>query len=37
MKTINVTFTDQEIKKLKKHKGAQNWHDFILTLVKEVK
>jgi hypothetical protein len=33
MKTINVTFEDEEIEKLNKLKeesGAKNWHDFIL-------
>ena len=31
MKTINVTFTDEEHEKLVKTKGILNWHDFILT------
>ena len=38
MKTLNITFTDEEFKKLCKAK-AQNmmpysWHEFILTLAK---
>jgi len=32
MKTINVTFTDKEYKKLNKKKKDQNWHDFILKI-----
>jgi len=41
MKTINVTFTDEEYKKLKKAKRKKSkgnpsypWHKFILTLTK---
>ena len=33
MKTINVTFDDEEIEQLnekKEESGAKNWHDFIL-------
>lgn len=30
MKTINVTFTDEEYKKLKETKKETSWHDFIL-------
>lgn len=31
MKTINVTFTDEEHELLIETKGNLNWHDFILT------
>jgi hypothetical protein len=38
MKTINVTFTDEEHEILMRAKGSQNWHDFILKLAElEVK
>ena len=37
MKTINETFTDEEIRKLKKKKGKLSWHDFILKLIEEKK
>lgn len=30
MKTINVTFTDKEFKKLQKQKGSMQWHEFII-------
>jgi len=30
MKTINVTFEDDEYKELKKKKGKHSWHDFII-------
>ena len=30
MKTINVTFTDEEHETLMAAKGSLNWHDFIL-------
>lgn len=29
-RTINETFTKKEFKKLKKAKGRQTWHDFII-------
>ena len=32
MKTINVTFTDEEHDVLVKTKGDLNWHDFILKI-----
>jgi len=35
MKTLNQVFTDDEMKKLKKTKGDENWHDFILRLIKK--
>jgi len=35
MKTINVTFTDDEHKKLMEVKEKLSWHDFILKLVRE--
>jgi len=35
MKTINVTFDEKEIKKLKKLKGKQSWREFILNLTQE--
>ncbi|CAB1065524.1 hypothetical protein D1BOALGB6SA_10321 [Olavius sp. associated proteobacterium Delta 1] len=34
MKTINVTFEDDEHKALTKQKGEKNWRDFILELSK---
>jgi predicted CopG family antitoxin len=34
MKTINVTFTDEEYEQLLKTKNGTNWHDFIMELVK---
>lgn len=30
MKTINVTFTDDEYKQLLNAKNSANWHDYIL-------
>lgn len=30
MKTINVTFEDEEYDKLIKRKGDLSWHDFII-------
>jgi len=30
MKTINVTFTDEEYKQLLNAKNSANWHDYIL-------
>ena len=35
MKTINVTFTDEELEKLQEKKGNLSWHNFILILAKE--
>ena len=35
MKTINVTFEDNEYESLKAEKGDLTWRDFILTLTKE--
>lgn len=35
MKTINVTFEDDEIKILELRKGNRNWREFLLDLVKE--
>jgi predicted CopG family antitoxin len=35
MKTVNVTFTDEEYQKLSKSKGENNWHDFILILAED--
>jgi len=32
MKQIRETFTDEEFERLKKAKGTQTWHDFILIL-----
>jgi len=32
MKTINVTFEDQEINDLEKMKGSLSWREFILQL-----
>lgn len=36
MKYINVTFTDAEMKRLKKIKGHLSWRDFILNFAKSV-
>lgn len=33
MKTINVSFEDAEMKEIRKAKGKQSWHDFILDCV----
>lgn len=33
MKIINVSFEDAEMKKIRKAKGKQSWHDFILDCV----
>lgn len=33
MKTINVTFEDDEYEQLTSAKADVNWHDFILVLV----
>ena len=35
MKTINVTFSDEEVELLLAKKGDLSWHDFIMTLVVE--
>lgn len=35
MKKISETFTEEEFTRLKKAKGKQSWHDFILELRKE--
>jgi predicted CopG family antitoxin len=35
MKTINVTFEEDEWKLLVKAKGKASWHDFILQLLVE--
>jgi len=32
MKSIYVTFEDEEMKKLKEIKGEESWHDFIMQL-----
>jgi len=32
LRTINVTLTEEEFKKLHSVKGKKNWHDFILEL-----
>jgi predicted CopG family antitoxin len=37
MKTINVTFEDEEFEQLNDAKGDDNWRDFILVLVKPKK
>lgn len=36
MKTINVTFTDEEHATLVKRKGNESWHDFILGMAQSV-
>ncbi len=30
MKSIHVTFTDEEMKKLKRQKDKISWHDYII-------
>ena len=35
MKTINVTFEDEEYETLLKAKKDANWHDFIMRLTKD--
>jgi hypothetical protein len=35
LKTINETFSEEEMILLKKSKDEMNWHDFIMTLIKE--
>ena len=32
MKTLNIHFTDEEYKRLKKAKGTLSWHDLIIKL-----
>ncbi|MGQ9624787.1 MAG: hypothetical protein ACUVT9_05390 [Candidatus Bathycorpusculaceae bacterium] len=32
MKTVNVTFTDEEFQKILEAKGNVSWHDFILKM-----
>ncbi len=35
MKSLYVTFEDEEFAKLQKVKGSQSWHDFILLLAEK--
>lgn len=35
MRTINVTFEDEEIEKIEKKKGKDSWHDWILSKAEE--
>ena len=35
MKTINVTFEDEEFERLEVKKGTMSWHDYIMTLAGE--
>ena len=35
MKTINVTFEDEEMERLEIKKGTLSWHDYIMTLAGE--
>jgi hypothetical protein len=35
MKTINVTFEDEEFERLEMKKGTLSWHDYIMTLAGE--
>jgi hypothetical protein len=35
MKTINVTFEDEEFERLEIKKGSMSWHDYIMTLAAE--
>ncbi len=37
MKTINVTFEDNEYNRLAEKKGEMSWHEFILKLLEEDK
>lgn len=32
MKTLNVTFTDEEFAEISAKKGNDNWHDYLLRL-----
>ena len=34
MKTINVTFEDEEFEQIEKAKGEMNWHDFVMQIKK---
>ena len=34
MRTIHVPLEDKDYDKLKKKKGKQSWHDFIMTLAR---
>ena len=36
MKTINETFTDEEMKTLLRNKNGHSWHDYILIICKIV-
>ena len=35
MKTLNVTFEDEEYNQLVAKKGELSWHDFIMKLIKD--
>jgi len=37
MRSISVTFTDEEHERLVKAKGSLSWHDFIMKLVEAKK
>jgi hypothetical protein len=37
MKTINEPFTDEEFAQLLEFKGEMTWHEFIMSLVKNIK
>ena len=32
MKTLNVTFTDEEFAEISAKKGKENWHDYLLRI-----
>jgi len=32
LRTINITFTEEEFQKLQSAKGKKNWHSFVLEL-----
>lgn len=36
MKSINVTFEDNEFDSLKKEKGTRSWHNFIMNLADSI-
>ena len=37
MKTLNITFEDNEFKKLEEKKGGITWHDFVIQAAEDFK
>jgi hypothetical protein len=35
MRTVNITFEDEEFEELLKRKKGSNWHDFVLQISQE--